>query len=55
MSENEFRTIENDEYLIHFVKNHEALHDIKIKEYKHAQLKQHLWKNIGAMLQKQGV
>lgn len=55
MSGNVIWTSENDEQLIDFVKNHEALYNIKSKEYRQAQMKQNLWNEIGITLQKSGV
>lgn len=55
MSGNVTWTYENDEELIDFVKNHEALYNIKSKEYRQAQLKQNLWNKIGIKLLKSGV
>ncbi|CAH4031821.1 unnamed protein product [Pieris brassicae] len=52
MSGNVTWTSENDEQLIDFVKNHEALYNIKSKEYRQAQMKQNLWNEIGITLQK---
>ncbi|KAL4112856.1 hypothetical protein QTP88_016576 [Uroleucon formosanum] len=54
MSGNVIWTSENDEQLIDFVKNHEALYNIKSKEYRQAQMKQNLWNEIGITLQKSG-
>lgn len=55
MSGNVIWTSENDEQLIDFVKNHEALYNVKSKEYRQAQMKQNLWSEIGLTLQKSGV
>lgn len=48
-------TSEKDAKLIKFVKNHEALYNIKSKEYRKTQTKQNLWNEIGKILQKSGV
>lgn len=55
MTGNVIWTSENNEQLIDFVKNHEALYNVKAKDYRQAQLKQNLWNNIGMLLQKSGV
>lgn len=55
MSGNVTWTNENDEQSIDLVKNHEALYNIKSKEYRQAQLKQNVWKNIGIILLKSNV
>ncbi|XP_025417215.1 uncharacterized protein LOC112688298 [Sipha flava] len=54
MSGNVIWTSKNDEQLIDFVKNHEALYNIKSKEYRQAQMKQNLWNEIGITLKKSG-
>ncbi|XP_073952108.1 uncharacterized protein [Choristoneura fumiferana] len=42
----------DDEILIKFVRNHEAIYNIKSKEYRKTQLKQNLWREIGEILNK---
>ncbi|GFT55777.1 uncharacterized protein NPIL_594031 [Nephila pilipes] len=49
-----FWTGVEDEILINFVKNHKALYNVKHKDYRKFQLKQHLWNNIGTTLKKSG-
>ena len=48
-------TSENDKVLVDFVKNNEALYNVKCVDYRKAQLKQNLWNNIGKKLKKSGV
>ncbi|CAH2102445.1 unnamed protein product [Euphydryas editha] len=43
---------EEDEILIDFVRNHEAIYNIKSKEYRKTQLKQNWWREIGEILNK---
>ncbi|GFU25098.1 uncharacterized protein NPIL_393881 [Nephila pilipes] len=45
---------EEDKILINFVKNHEALYNVKHRDYRKSHLKQHLWNNIGTTLDKSG-
>lgn len=45
---------EEDEILIDFVKNHEALFNPKSAEYKKMQLKKKLWHHVGTILHKTG-
>lgn len=53
MSSNSWSS-EDDEILIDFVRNHEAIYNIKSKEYRKSQLKQNLWREIGEILKKTG-
>ncbi|XP_074030302.1 uncharacterized protein [Leptinotarsa decemlineata] len=43
---------EDDEVLIDFVRNHEAIYNIKSKEYRKTQLNQNWWREIGEILNK---
>ncbi|XP_030031640.1 uncharacterized protein LOC115448369 [Manduca sexta] len=43
---------EHDEILIGFVRTHEAIYNIKSKEYRKTHLKQNLWRQIGKILNK---
>lgn len=43
-------TLEQDEMLIDFVKNHELLYNVKCKDYRKTQTKLHLWKKIANIL-----
>ncbi|GFR33724.1 uncharacterized protein TNCT_90631 [Trichonephila clavata] len=52
MSSNIFWTLEEDEVLIDFVRNHDVLYNIKHQDYRKTQIKQHLWENIGTTLEK---
>ncbi|XP_063585206.1 uncharacterized protein LOC134762592 [Penaeus indicus] len=45
---------EEDEILIDFVRNNEALYNVKSKEYRKTQMKQNLWSDVGNILQKSG-
>lgn len=53
MSSNSWSS-EDDELLIDFVRNHEAIYNIKSKEYRKTQLKQNWWREIGEILNKTG-
>lgn len=55
MSANVIWTSESDKILIDFVRNHEALYNVKSKDYRKAQLKQNLWNNVGTILEKSGM
>ena len=55
MSANVIWTSESDKSLIDFVRNHEALYNVKSKDYRKAQLKQNLWNNVGTILEKSGM
>lgn len=48
-------TSEFDEVLIDFVKNHEALYNVKCNDYRKNQLKQNFWKEIGNNLKRTGM
>ena len=54
MSSNSNWSSEDDETLIDFVRNHEAIYNIKSKEYRKTQLKQNWWREIGEILNKTG-
>jgi hypothetical protein len=45
---------EQDEIVIDFVRNHEALYNVKSADYRKMQLKQKLWYEVGAILHKTG-
>ncbi|XP_047023041.1 uncharacterized protein LOC124632303 [Helicoverpa zea] len=51
MSSNSWSS-EDDEILIDFVRNHEAIYNIKSKDYRKSQLKQNWWREIGEILNK---
>ena len=48
-------TAEQDELLINEVKQREALYNYRIKEFKNAQLKSHMWIEIGRILKLSGM
>ena len=48
-------TSEEEEVLIDFVKNHEILYNVKLKEYRQLTAKHILWKEIGDLLNKPGM
>ncbi|RVE51288.1 hypothetical protein evm_004092 [Chilo suppressalis] len=52
MSSNSNWSSKDDEILISFVRNHEAIYYIKSKEYRKTQLKQNWWREIGKILNK---
>jgi hypothetical protein len=45
---------EQDEIVIDFVRNHEALYNVKSADYRKMQLKQKLWYEVGTILHKTG-
>jgi hypothetical protein len=45
---------EQDEIVIDFVRNHEALYNVKSADYRNMQLKQKLWHEVGTILNKTG-
>ncbi|KAF5270515.1 hypothetical protein FQA39_LY08393 [Lamprigera yunnana] len=45
---------EQDNILINFVKNHELLYNVKCKGYRKGHLKQNIWREIAAVLNKTG-
>lgn len=45
---------EQDEILIDFVRTHEILYNIQLKEYRNSQSKQRLWHEIGEILKRTG-
>ncbi|KAF5298136.1 hypothetical protein FQA39_LY02560 [Lamprigera yunnana] len=46
---------EQDEILIDLVKNRELIYNVKCKEYRKGQLKQNVWREIAAILNKTGM
>lgn len=44
-------TLEEDEILIDFVKNHEPLYNVKCKDYRKTQLKLNLWREIANIME----
>ncbi|GFS83793.1 uncharacterized protein NPIL_693431 [Nephila pilipes] len=46
--------MEEDEILINSVESHEALYNVKHRDYRKSELKQRLWNNIGATIEKSG-
>lgn len=47
-------TIEEEEQLIDFVRENECLYNVKLKEYKDAQLKKRKWEVLANELKKTG-
>ena len=45
---------EDDEMLIDFVKVHECLYNVQLKDYRKTQMKQNLWNEIGKIINKTG-